>query len=75
MDPRRMDAHDSTATSPTPLSEGGPILVIGGTRGTGLLIAHLLTQQGAAVRVLARNPARAATPTAAPAAASERSVL
>src|SRR5262245_36988303 len=36
-----------------------PILVIGGTRGTGLLIAQLLSRSGAAVRVLARDPARA----------------
>ena len=32
------------------------ILVIGGTRGTGLLIAQLLVRRGFAVRVLARNP-------------------
>ena len=31
-----------------------PILVIGGTRGTGLLIARLLHQSGQRVRVLAR---------------------
>ncbi len=36
-----------------------PILLIGGTRGTGLLIARLLLDQGIAVRVLARDPARA----------------
>ena len=36
-----------------------PVLVIGGTRGTGLLIARLLNQQGTPVRVLARDPARA----------------
>jgi len=35
------------------------VLVIGGTRGTGLLIARLLAQQGVAVRALARDPARA----------------
>lgn len=35
------------------------ILVIGGTRGTGLLIARLLEQQNMAVRVLARDEARA----------------
>jgi len=35
------------------------VLVIGGTRGTGLLIAQLLTQRGIAVRALARDPARA----------------
>jgi uncharacterized protein YbjT (DUF2867 family) len=34
----------------------GPILVIGGTRGTGLLIARQLLHDGARVRVLARNP-------------------
>jgi uncharacterized protein YbjT (DUF2867 family) len=38
-----------------------PILVIGGTRGTGLLIVRRLRQQGNAVRVLACDPARAAT--------------
>jgi uncharacterized protein YbjT (DUF2867 family) len=38
-----------------------PILVIGGTRATGLLIAHLLLERGATVRVLARDPARART--------------
>jgi uncharacterized protein YbjT (DUF2867 family) len=35
-------------------------LVIGGTRGTGLLIARLLRSNGARVRVLARNPVEAA---------------
>jgi uncharacterized protein YbjT (DUF2867 family) len=38
-----------------------PILVIGGTRGTGLLIARLLHRQGHRVRVLARDRARALT--------------
>ena len=33
-----------------------PVLVIGGSRGTGLLIARLLLQHGKAVRVLARDP-------------------
>ena len=37
------------------------VLVIGGTRGTGLLIARLLRRNGAAVRVLARDPVRAAS--------------
>jgi len=36
-----------------------PILVIGGTRGTGLLIARLLEARRSAVRVLARDSARA----------------
>jgi uncharacterized protein YbjT (DUF2867 family) len=36
-----------------------PVLVIGGTRGTGLLIAQRLVQTGVAVRALARDPARA----------------
>ena len=36
-----------------------PILIIGGTRGTGLLIARLLQQRGLPVRALARNPAHA----------------
>lgn len=35
------------------------ILIIGGSRGTGLLIAQRLKRDGAAVRVLARNAARA----------------
>jgi uncharacterized protein YbjT (DUF2867 family) len=37
-----------------------PVLVIGGTRGTGLLIARQLSQQGRPVQVLARNPVHAA---------------
>lgn len=37
------------------------VLVIGGTRGTGQLIAQLLQRQGIAVRVLARDPERART--------------
>ena len=41
------------------MNSGGPILVIGGTRGTGLLIARLLVRQGRGVRVFARNRARA----------------
>src|SRR5678816_4907601 len=35
------------------------VLVIGATRGTGLLIARRLTQAGVAVRALARDSARA----------------
>jgi uncharacterized protein YbjT (DUF2867 family) len=35
------------------------VLVIGGTRGSGLLIARLLHERGFRVRVLARDPARA----------------
>lgn len=35
------------------------VLVVGGTRGTGLLIAHLLLQSGYRVRALARNPSQA----------------
>lgn len=38
-----------------------PVLVIGGTRGTGLLIARLIHRQGRRVRVLARIPKRART--------------
>jgi uncharacterized protein YbjT (DUF2867 family) len=38
-----------------------PILVIGGTRGTGLLIAHLLHRQGDCVRVFARDRVRTLT--------------
>jgi len=41
------------------VSERKPILIIGGTRGTGLLIAKILDRQGRPVRVLARNPRRA----------------
>jgi len=37
-----------------------PVLVIGGTRGTGLLIARLLWRPGQPVRILAREPERAA---------------
>src|SRR6266536_1217041 len=36
------------------------VLVVGGTRGTGLLIANLLVRDGYRVRALARNPAKAA---------------
>ena len=36
------------------------VLVVGGTRGTGLLIANLLFQEGCVVRVLAREPGRVA---------------
>jgi uncharacterized protein YbjT (DUF2867 family) len=41
-------------------SNAEPILVVGGSRGTGLLIAQLLQRRGFAVRVLARNPDQAA---------------
>jgi uncharacterized protein YbjT (DUF2867 family) len=43
------------------MSEQQPVLVIGGTRGTGLLIARLLHQRGYRVRVLARDRKRALT--------------
>jgi len=43
------------------VNSDAPILLIGGTRATGLLIARLLVQQGAKVRALARDPTRAAT--------------
>ena len=36
------------------------VLAIGATRGTGLLIAQLLTHASVAVRAIARDPARAA---------------
>src|SRR2546421_5676228 len=36
------------------------VLVVGGTRGTGLLIAKLLLRDGYRVRALARNPVKAA---------------
>ncbi len=42
------------------MSDSQPILVIGGTRGTGLLITRLLLRRGQGVRVLARKPERAA---------------
>lgn len=42
------------------MSNNRLILVIGGTRGTGLLIAQLLDRQGVSVRVFARDQARAA---------------
>jgi uncharacterized protein YbjT (DUF2867 family) len=38
----------------------GRILVVGGTRGTGMLVARLLHARGFQVRVLARDPATAA---------------
>jgi len=41
------------------MSSNQLVLIIGGTRGTGLLIAQRLTRDGAAVRVLARDPSRA----------------
>jgi uncharacterized protein YbjT (DUF2867 family) len=42
------------------MPETGRVLVVGGTRGTGLLIANLLLRDGYRVRALARNPAKAA---------------
>jgi uncharacterized protein YbjT (DUF2867 family) len=50
------------------MSETGKsrVLVIGGTRGTGLLIARLLRERGHQVRVLARDPARAAAELGSP---------
>lgn len=43
------------------MNDDRPVLVIGGSRGTGLLIARLLHQGGVPVRVLARDRARALT--------------
>jgi|RhiMetdeSRZDD1v2_1073273.scaffolds.fasta_scaffold343926_2 uncharacterized protein YbjT (DUF2867 family) len=43
------------------MTTNDPVLVVGGTRGTGLLIARLLLRRGHLVRVLARDPARAAS--------------
>jgi len=43
------------------MTSDAPILVIGGTRATGLLIARLLVEKGAKVRALARDPTRATT--------------
>jgi len=41
------------------MPDGQPVLIIGGTRGTGLLIARVLHREGTRIRVLARNLARA----------------
>ena len=43
------------------MATSNPVLVIGGTHGTGLLIAQQLARRGDPVRVLARDPARAAS--------------
>lgn len=43
----------------TVMGSGASVLVIGGTRGTGLIIVQLLRQRHDNVRVLARNPVRA----------------
>jgi uncharacterized protein YbjT (DUF2867 family) len=43
------------------MPEPRAILVIGGTRGTGLLVARVLRERGQFVRVLARDPKRAAS--------------
>jgi uncharacterized protein YbjT (DUF2867 family) len=40
------------------VTRGAPILVVGGTRGTGRLIVQLLRNRGSDVRVLARDPDR-----------------
>ena len=42
-----------------PMTDGRPILVCGGTQGTGELIARRLLASGHGVRVLARTPAKA----------------
>ena len=42
------------------MSGKAPIVLIGGTRGTGLQIAHLLLEKGYPVRVMARDPIDAA---------------
>jgi uncharacterized protein YbjT (DUF2867 family) len=42
------------------MRDSQPILIVGGTRGTGLLIAQRLVAAGQPVRVLARDPERAA---------------
>ena len=44
----------------SPMRHDTPILVVGGSRGTGLLIARRLVGDGCPVRVLARDPQRAA---------------
>jgi uncharacterized protein YbjT (DUF2867 family) len=51
----------TTGRSAGHMGDDAPTLIIGGTRGTGLLIAHLLVRSGRRVRVLARDPDRAAT--------------
>ena len=38
------------------MSASAPVLIIGGTRGTGLLVARRLASSGRSVRVLARDP-------------------
>ncbi len=43
------------------MAVNSPVLVIGGTRGTGLLTAQLLLRRGYRVRALARDPAGAAS--------------
>jgi uncharacterized protein YbjT (DUF2867 family) len=52
---------NQTSKSGNAMSEDQPVLVIGGTRGTGLLIARLLHRQGVPVRLLARDRTRAVT--------------
>src|SRR5947207_5276657 len=42
------------------MNETERVLVVGGTRGTGLLIVQLLLREGYRVRALARNPAHSA---------------
>ena len=56
---RFTSASECRLTAQIPMIENQPILIVGGTRGTGLLIARLLEQRHASVRALARDPARA----------------
>ena len=51
-----------TASEPASTIERGRVLVIGGTRGTGLLIVQLLMARGIPVRVLSRRAALGAAP-------------
>lgn len=47
------------------MRDSGPVLVVGGTRGTGLLAVRLLRERGVQVRVVARNPSGLGTRTGA----------
>ena len=41
------------------MQDNRPVLIVGGSRGTGQLVAQLLLRRGKRVRVLARNAAKA----------------
>jgi hypothetical protein len=50
--------RDLLDRSRIPTTEMQPVVIIGGTRGTGFLIAQALRQRRTEVRVLARDPGR-----------------